>query len=181
MFFPQAPTIGKHILWSDFLFKHSWSKSTVISTFAPFKDSCRCPISHLLRCCVIHVSIIILRYFLHLLYLCLWLDLVIFMSYLCDVFFIFISIFIMINHIISWKQTHLFFAYFLLEYVLLFLDNSVVEEWCIIFKWQKFKTSKGKTSGCFLAFACFFANFSLALLMKVLLIEKRVYIDITML
>ena len=37
----------------------------------------------LLRCCLIHISIIILRNFLHLLYLCSCLDLGLFMSYLC--------------------------------------------------------------------------------------------------
>ena len=43
------------------------------------------------------------------------------MSYLYDIFFIFI--FIMMNKVISFKPTH-FFAHFL-EYVLLFLDDSV--------------------------------------------------------
>ena len=60
----------------------------------------------LLRCCLIHVSSIILKHFLHLLYLGLGL----FMSYLCDVFFIFI--FIMVNRVISWIQTHLLFCLF---------------------------------------------------------------------
>ena len=50
-----------------------------------------------------------------------------FMSYLCDLFFIFIFIFIITNHIISLKQTHLFFAHFL-EFVLLILDNNIDEE-----------------------------------------------------
>ena len=60
----------------------------------------------LLRCCLLHnISIIILRHFLYL--LCLGLGL--FVSYLCDLFFIFISIFIMINRIIPWIQTYLLF------------------------------------------------------------------------
>ena len=46
IFFPQAPTIGKHILWLGFLFKYSWSKWTVVFTFSPCKDLCRCPVSH---------------------------------------------------------------------------------------------------------------------------------------
>ena len=46
--------------------------------------------------------------------------------YLIDLFFVFIFIFIMINRIISWIQTQLFFAYFL-EYVLLFLDNTWIK------------------------------------------------------
>ena len=48
-------------------------------------------------------SIFILKHFLHLLYLCPCLDLGLFMSYLCDLFFIFIFIFIKINHIIPRK------------------------------------------------------------------------------
>ena len=43
-------------------------------------------------------------------------------------FFIFIFIFITINCIISLIQTHLFFCLFL-EYVLLFLDDNVDEEY----------------------------------------------------
>ena len=63
----------------------------------------------LLRCCLIHKSIIILRHFLYLLSLSSYLDLGLFMSYLCDLFFVFIFIFIMINHIILWIQTFMFF------------------------------------------------------------------------
>ena len=66
----------------------------------------------LLRCCLIHVSIIILTHFLFSLYLYPCLDLCLFMSYLCDPFFIFIFIFIMINHVISSVQTQLFFCLF---------------------------------------------------------------------
>ena len=61
----------------------------------------------LLRCCLIHISIIILRHFLHLLNLHLCLDLGLFMSCLCDLFFIFIFKFIMINHILSWIHLRL--------------------------------------------------------------------------
>ena len=53
-------------------------------------------------CCLIHKSIIILRHFLYLLYLCPCLDLGLFVSHLCDIFFVFIFIFIMITCIISW-------------------------------------------------------------------------------
>ena len=69
------------------------------------------------------------------------------MLHVCDLFFVFIFIFIMINRIILWKQTHLLFC-FLFEYVPLFLDDNVDEE----FK----KVSNGKS-------AWFLANFSLAL------------------
>ena len=49
------------------------------------------------------------------------------MSYIRDLFFIFILGFIVINHITSLKQTKLFFVHFL-EYLLLFLDDNVDEE-----------------------------------------------------
>ena len=81
-----------------------------------------------------------------------------FMLHVCDLLFVFIFIFIMINRIILWKQTHLLFC-FLFEYVPLFLDDNVDEE----FK----KISNGKS-------AWFLANFSLALTTKVLLIKKCV-------
>ena len=65
----------------------------------------------LLRCCLIQISIIILRNFLHLLYSCPCLDQDLFflvprfVSYICDLFFVFIFIFITINRIISWIPT----------------------------------------------------------------------------
>ena len=46
-----------------------------------------------------------------------------YMSYLCDPFFVLDLIFIF-NDIISLKQTHLYFAYFL-EYVILVLDDNM--------------------------------------------------------
>ena len=52
---------------------------------------------------------------------CPCLDLGLFLSYLCDLFFIFSVVFIVINHITSLKQTYLFFVHFL-EY-LPFLDD----------------------------------------------------------
>ena len=58
----------------------------------------------LLRCPLVHKSIIP-RHLLYLLYLCPWLDVGLFLSYLCDLFFIF-------------TDTSLAFV---LEYVLLFL------------------------------------------------------------
>ena len=66
----------------------------------------------LLRCCLIHISIMILRHVLYLLCLCPCLDLGLFMSYLCDLFFIFIFIFIMINSVISSAKTRLRFCLF---------------------------------------------------------------------
>ena len=76
----------------------------------------RIELQMLLRCCLIHVRIIIVIHFLYLLYLCPCLDLGLFMSYLCDLFFIFIFIFIKINRIVSWIQTYLFFCLFDVSY-----------------------------------------------------------------
>ena len=71
----------------------------------------------LLKCCLIHLTIIILRNILYLAYLCQCLGLNLFMSYLYDLFFIFILISIVIKHIKSFKQTYLFFLHFkLLEW-----------------------------------------------------------------
>ena len=67
------------------------------------------------------------------------------MSYSCDLFFMIILIFItIINHVISLKQTHFFLEIFV----------------------------KSSASGCCLAFASFFAIFSMVLLIKKLLIKK---------
>ena len=106
---------------------------------------------------------IILRHFIFILFPCESIGL--FMSKLCYLFFIFSLIFIVINQKTSLKQTYLFFVYFL-EYLLLFLDHNVDEEW------EYFSNSKSSAPGCCLAFTLFFANFSLALLIKVLLIKK---------
>ena len=78
----------------------------------------------LLRCCLVHINIMILRHILYLLYLgaSLGLGLCLFMLHFCDQFFIFSFIFIAINHIASLKQTQLLFVHFL-EY-LLFLDDN---------------------------------------------------------
>ena len=76
-----------------------------------------------------------------------------YMSYLYDLLFFFT--FIIINHIISLKQTNrhtCFFAHFL-EYALLFLDDNVDEES------KYFLNSKSSASGCCLSFAQFFCQF----------------------
>ena len=68
----------------------------------------------LIRCCLIHINIIIMRHsFIFITLLCL--DLGLSMSYLCDQFFIFIFILMMINQVILWIHTHTHtssFAYF---------------------------------------------------------------------
>ena len=79
----------------------------------------------LFRCYLIHIKIFILKHIIYLVYLCPCLHQ--FMSYICDLFFIFSLIFSVINHIMSSKQTHLFFVHFL-EYLLLFLVDNVDEE-----------------------------------------------------
>ena len=109
--------------WRFFLYKQRFFQPQCYLTFLWIE------LQMLLRCCLKNISIIILRHFLYLFYLrfCLDLGLCVVMSYLCGLIFIFISIFIMINRIISWKQTHLFFL-LILEYFLLFLYNNVDEE-----------------------------------------------------
>ena len=77
----------------------------------------------LLGCCLIYTTIIMVSHIFYLIYLCPCLGLALFMSYLCDLFFIFIAI----NHITSFKQTHLLFVHFL-EDLLLFLDDNVDEK-----------------------------------------------------
>ena len=121
----------------------------------------------LLRCSLIHITIILLRQISYLVYLSPFLGLGLFILYLCDLFFIFSLIFIVINDITSFKQTYLLFVHFL-EYLLLFLYDTVDEE-C-----EQFLKNRSSASGCCLAFACFFANFSLMFLIKVLLIKKSV-------
>ena len=121
----------------------------------------------LLRCSLIHITITLLRQISYLVYLCPTLGLGLFILYLCDLFFIFSLIFIVINDITSFKQTYLLFVHFL-EYLLLFLYDTVDEE-C-----EQFLKNRSSASGCCLAFACFFANFSLMFLIKMLLIKKSV-------
>ena len=110
----------------------------------------------LLRCCLI--------YYIYVLYLCPCLDLGLFMSYLCFLVFILIFIFIMIH---EYRYTCPF-AYFL-EYILLFCEQKII---LTVKECEQSSDSKSSASGCCLAFAWFFVNFSLALLIKVLLIKK---------
>ena len=94
----------------------------------------------LLRCCLIHLSIIILRHYFSL------------SSSLR---------LIVLSH--EFRRTYSF-AYFL-EKVLLFSHEGC----------EQFSTSKSSASRCCLAFLWFFAYFSLALLIKMLLIKKGVF------
>ena len=63
----------------------------------------------LLGCCLIHITIIVLRHFLYLLYLCPCLDLSLFMTNYV-IYFLFLSCFSLM--LIAWIQTHLFFCSF---------------------------------------------------------------------
>ena len=97
-------------------------------------------------------------------------DLGLFISYLYYRFFILVSIFIMINRLISWTQTDLFFFLFL-ENVLLF-SLFIFIFFIFIFIYFYFHLFlKSSVSGCCLAFAWFLANLSLAFLAKVLLLQ----------
>ena len=122
----------------------------------------------LLRCCLIHKCNIILRHFLYLLYFYPCLGLGLFTSYLRDLIFIFTFIFIVIDRIISGIQRYMLFPYF---------QNMFYYFQMIM--WMKnvnnFQITKFRPQGVaqhLLDF--FFANFSLTLLIKVLLIKKSV-------
>ena len=75
----------------------------------------------LLRCCLIHVSIIIVRHVLYLLYLCSCLDLGLFMSCLCSIF----DFHLHVNYDLSYNlmNAYLSFAHFLGYVLLLFYYN----------------------------------------------------------
>ena len=82
----------------------------------------------LLWCCLIQRTIIILRHILHLVYLCPYLGLGLFMSYLCDLFFIFSLNFIVINYITPLKQKHSFYTYtyiILYIYIYIYIYNAL--------------------------------------------------------
>ena len=117
----------------------------------------------LLRCCLIHISIITLKHFLYLLYLCPCLDLCLFMSNLCDVFFIFIFIFIMTNIM----NTSILVSLLIFQNMSYFLVHNVDK------KCKQFSNSKSSASGCCLVFAWLFANISQVLFIKMLLIKKK--------
>ena len=82
----------------------------------------------------------------YLIYLCPCLDLGLLNSYPCDLFLIFI-----------------------------YRICPIIFEWYCGWRMGKFSNSKSSASGCYLEFAWFFANFSLVLLIKVLLTKKKVY------
>ena len=116
----------------------------------------------LVECFLIRISIIIPKHFLYLVYVRPCLDVDLFMTYLCDLFFFFTLI--IINQIISLKWTHLLFCKFFLNTPCYFWrskESKRKERKQIIFKKQKFSRR------VLLSFRLiFFANFSLVLLIK---------------
>ena len=89
-------------IWADFLHAFFFQPHCCL-TFSWIE------LQLLLRCCLIHISTIMLRYFFYLVHSWLRLGLGLFRSYPRDLFLIFIFIFIIINHVISLKWKHLFF------------------------------------------------------------------------
>ena len=136
-----------------FLYKQPFNSSSVLLswTFSWIE------LQMLLRCRLIHITIIILS-ILHLLYFGPSICLGLFMSYLCDLFVIFSLIFIAVNLITS-------------DALIL---STIFRISPIIFKWwrdeesEKLSNNKSSVSGCCLVFAWFFASSSLVLLIKVL-------------
>ena len=84
-----------------------------------------------------------------------------FMLYLCAFMLYLLFIFIMINSIISWIQTHL----------ILFLFFRI---WLIILGWWCGWRSKSSASGCCLAFAWFFCQFQAGVACKSVPYKKPV-------
>ena len=100
---------------------------------------------------LIHLSIIILRHFIFtILFLCL--DFGLFMSYLCDLFFIFSFIFIMSDHIIWYIHTHLCCLTFAWVFANFFFAKPVAHSstsnsmTIISKKWEKYKMLKNTKS-----------------------------------
>ena len=118
-----------------------------------------------LRCCLIDVTIITSRHILYLVYLCPCQRLSLFMSYLLDLYFIFSLIFFAINDIFSFIYAHMFLHIF---------QNISYYLWMIM--WMKkphnFLIPKVQPQHVVQLLLNFFANFSLVLLTKVLLINK---------
>ena len=141
-----------HRNWDDEQFKEiKPTLGCVINIIQPFIE--KTPM--LLRCCLIHITIIILRYILHLVCLCLCLSRGLFMLYLCDLFFLFSLIFFAINYVTSFKQTYLFLVHFF-EYLLLFLGNNTMK------KANNFQIARVQHQGVVEILLEFFADFNLA-------------------
>ena len=153
-----------HMYSYETIFASTFLKNSVARLFYKqhiFSTQPQCCL--LLRCCLILLSITILKRFLYLLYLHSCLDVG-----LCDLFFIFIFIFIMINRINTDAL------------VLLLIFQNMPYYYFWITTWLKkvnnFQMANVQPQGVAQHLYNFFAaNFSLALVIKVLLIKKRVY------
>ena len=113
--------------WSGLLLIHYmfFLEATLFSTQPQCCLTFSCiELQMLLRCCLIHVTIILLRQILYLVYFCSCLGTGLCISFLCDLLYIFSLIFIGINHTASLKQMQSFFVDFL-KYLLLFLNDNV--------------------------------------------------------
>ena len=119
----------------------------------------------LLRCCLIHITIIISRHILYIVYLCPYLCLGVFMSYLLDLFFIFSPIFIFINHITSLNRRTCFLHIF---------KNIFYYIWMIT--WMKkphnFLIAKLSLSTLF-SFCSIFCQFQLGVAYKCIAYKKK--------
>ena len=104
----------------------------------------------LLRCYLTHISILILSLTLYLLYLRPCLGLGLFMSY--------VSIYVSFS--VSFSLSLI---------IWLHLNRSI----CFLYMFQN-RNRKSSASGCCLTFVLYFANFSLALLLKVLVLKESV-------
>ena len=96
-----------------FLVGQLWCQ-TIFFTISPVLFKCY------FRRCLIYITIVIVRHILYLVYFSPCLSLGLFMSYLCDFFYL---IFTAFNHITLFKQTYFFFVH-VLGYFLLFLDDG---------------------------------------------------------
>ena len=92
----------EHLVYTRFFYKQH--------CFSPRPHCCLTfswiQLQTLRRFCLLQITIIVLRHISYLVQSCPWLDLVLFMLYLCDLFLIFSLICITINQIISLKLTH---------------------------------------------------------------------------
>ena len=121
----------------------------------------------LLRCYLIRIRIIIMRHYAEILFILHFFSMsrprTMYIVSVWSIFHFHLHFHYYQSCIISWIQTYLFFClYFRISY----------HFWIITWVKNANNLQITKASGCCLAFAWFFANFSLAWLTKVLLIKK---------
>ena len=118
----------------------------------------------LLWCCLIHITIIILRHILYLVYLCPCLRLGLFMPYLWSTFHFQLNFHYIESYNLIETDKIVFCIFFRMSSITFGMIMWMKKEW--------FSNSKCSASGCCLDFTWIFDNFSLVLLIKVLLINK---------